>query len=78
METGWMSYGKCRGQDPQPWDGIPVNDHWNSPLDFSGAKAVCDTCPVSVICAETAIQSEDVHTMRGGLTPAELKRMVTQ
>lgn len=70
----WQDHGKCLTLDPSLWDGVPVNGNWNSPLDFTVAKAVCDTCPVSRICGETAIQDRDIHSMRGGLTPRQLAR----
>lgn len=39
--------------------------------DWSAARRVCRTCPVTAACLQDALDHEDLNGMWGGLTPAE-------
>jgi hypothetical protein len=73
----WQDSARCvQVGDPELWDGVRVNKSHYSGLDFSDAKRVCDGCPVSRICLETALAAGDTGCMRGGKTPDELTALL--
>ncbi len=72
----WTRRAACQGLTSGDWD--PWTPDVDSSFQWAVARRVCARCPVRLDCALDAIaQLEDVaaHSMRGGLTPVELKRV---
>lgn len=66
----WMFKGRCRGADPQIFDGDPLYDET--------AKAFCRRCEVKTECLEWALgQGNKVVGVWGGLNEDE-RRAVTR
>jgi WhiB family redox-sensing transcriptional regulator len=70
-DQSWQQDAVCR-----PSDYNPVDPDWFFPDPdesdkIRAAKALCAQCPVRRTCLEAALETGDVHGIRGGLTEEE-------
>lgn len=69
-------YGLCVGRNARIWDGVRKTDSKFGAPSYKEAKAICVKCPVRQMCEDKAVETGDISVMRGGKTPAQLKRLV--
>lgn len=61
----WMDSASCASADPDAW--FPENDGGKHRAT-NKAIQICDTCPVRVECLTHALEHDERHGVRGGLT----------
>ena len=62
----WWHLAACAGADTDLFSPRP-----DIPAREEAAKAYCAACPVTSACLRDALEADDRHAVRGGLTPAE-------
>ncbi|GAQ54854.1 WhiB family transcriptional regulator [Streptomyces acidiscabies] len=65
-DVTWQSEAACRSAD--------LNTFYPDPADLDSvatAKALCARCPVRRVCLDAALETNDPHGIRGGLTEEE-------
>lgn len=78
--TDWRDRAACLGLDPL-FD--TVVDHREDLAAARKAVDICATCPVTQVCLDDALEEEaglptrGRHGIRGGLTPAERRKLDT-
>lgn len=66
--SGWRLKGRCRGADPEIFDGDPLHDET--------AKAYCFRCVVRTECLEYALENHNLIVgVWGGLNDDERKAL---
>lgn len=65
----WWELAACADEDPELF--FPTGSSGPAQLQEQQAKAVCARCPVLARCRQDALESRDVHGVRGGLTEDE-------
>ena len=74
MVTGqedWAPWAACTSSDPEAWfpdKGQPSQ----------AAKRICATCPVTAECLEWALAHKERHSVWGGLSERERRRIQTR
>lgn len=68
--TTWTDDAACRGLPVDSFVVDGVYGLWASEY----AKKVCAHCPVTRQCLDFAYQTDDKHTVLGGLTPNERQK----
>jgi WhiB family redox-sensing transcriptional regulator len=58
--TRWMRLAKCRGKDPDTWQG-------DTPRDRVIAEVVCAKCPVRAACLNYALLKREPRGIWGGV-----------
>lgn len=67
----WQDQAVCRPTEHNPVDPeifFPEPDETNK---ITAAKSLCDQCPVKDTCLDAALEANDTHGIRGGLTEEE-------
>jgi len=71
VDTSWHSRGACTQEDPElfhhPYDERGAARRHRAEL----AKAVCRTCPVMMLCRQSALDQKERHGTWGGLSEDE-------
>lgn len=68
-EVGWMSQGACvEHPDPDMW--FPGRGE-----RATGARLVCETCPVQAPCAIYAIERREAYGVWGGLSEYQRRKL---
>ena len=70
----WDARAACFGKDTNLW--YPDGQHLTNDPIWDEPRSICSTCPVRVECADNAIATREAWGMRGGLTPAQLARLI--
>ena len=70
----WQARAACRDYDPERW--FPDGQHPTSDPVWNLPRSVCNICPVRANCLARAVEEKEAWGMRGGLTPAQLARLI--
>ena len=62
MTNYWQGKAACAQYRPSRWDTDEPDPQ---------ALAICDACPVKDTCLQDALDRNELHGVRGGLTPAQ-------
>jgi WhiB family redox-sensing transcriptional regulator len=62
----------CQTTDPEIWFS---DDQEGSGTHYKMAKQLCSTCPVTDLCLQYSLASEEMYGVWGGLTPRERRAM---
>lgn len=65
----WRELAACADEDPELF--FPTGSSGPAQRQEQQAKAVCARCPVLARCRQDALESRDVHGVRGGMTEGE-------
>lgn len=72
----WQARAACAGEDTELF--YPVGRHETNDPVWDEPRSICLGCPVRNECVNDAILHDDAWGMRGGLTPAQLARLVAR
>jgi len=64
----WRTLAACKGADTRIF--FPERGG-----DYATAKAICAECPVRQACLEDALETGELHGIRGGRSERERRRM---
>lgn len=62
----WWDQALCYGRDPSIWE---------DKARIREARAICKDCPVAAMCVQDALDANDYHLTRGGMTGEKLRQL---
>jgi WhiB family transcriptional regulator, redox-sensing transcriptional regulator len=67
----WQDQAVCQ---PTPYNPVDLEDFFpehDETAKIAAAKTLCGQCPVRRVCLDAALEANDIHGIRGGLTQEE-------
>lgn len=71
-----LTKGTPCSRNPDFWDDdLPGFDWESRKMQTDGAKELCHTCPVIMLCADYALAAKEPTGVWGGLTTADREKL---